>query len=229
MFALFIDLDTELIIVWWCFFLLLSLSCMFWMISYSLYMIHIGAEHLLIAFFEHLSSSCPRPSWGSPAWCSPAWCLFVFHSGICLASVTFVCAGSRSSQSTGIATVIDTCVSRSLWIQHTWVKLIWLVESFLVTLKICIYSMKSILWNTHNVTLIRMNACIFLEIVWFVWLLLSISSIFRFRNLPFMNFTLCHIQFVKCLPFGFLAYILLFGDYFRRLSTFCGPMKEITW
>ena len=197
MFALFIDLDTELIIVWWCFFLLLSLSCMFWMISYSLYMIHIGAEHLLIAF--------------------------------CLASVTFVCAGSRSSQSTGIATVIDTCVSRSLWIQHTWVKLIWLVESFLVTLKICIYSMKSILWNTHNVTLIRMNACIFLEIVWFVWLLLSISSIFRFRNLPFMNFTLCHIQFVKCLPFGFLAYILLFGDYFRRLSTFCGPMKEITW
>ena len=43
-----------------------------------------------------------------------------------------------------------------------------------------------------------------------------------------MNFTLCHIQFVKSLPFGFLAYILPFGGYFRRLGMLCGPMKEIT-
>lgn len=89
------------------FFLLLSLSCMFWMISYSLYMVHTGAEHLLIAFLEHFSSSCPLPSWASQT-----CCLFVFHSGIYLASVKSLWAGSGSSQPTGIATVIDTCVSR---------------------------------------------------------------------------------------------------------------------
>lgn len=69
-----------------------SLSFMFWMISCSIYMIHTGAEHLSVALVEHLSSYCPLPSWGSQT-----RCLFVFRSGICLASVKFLCAGSGSS------------------------------------------------------------------------------------------------------------------------------------
>lgn len=110
-----------------------------------------------------------------------------------------------------------------------WWARIWLIESFLVTLKIRIYTMKCMLWNIHSVTLIRVSACIPLEIFWFVWLLLSISSIFRIRQLPFMNFTLCHMQFIRCIPCDVLAYILLFRGYFRRLCTLCGPMKQIIW
>lgn len=73
-------------------------------------------------------------------------------------------------------------------------------------------------------------ACILLEILWSICLVLSISSIFRCR---IFHLWILHnvkfVKFVKCVPLGVLAYILLFKDYFKRICAPYGPMKQISW
>lgn len=88
---------------------------------------------------------------------------------------------------------------------------------------------QSIFWNVCHFTIVKMSACILLEILWSVWSSFWGFKYFQIQILPFMNFTLCHMQFVKCVPLGVLAYILLFRVNFKRLCATCGPKKQTSW
>lgn len=88
---------------------------------------------------------------------------------------------------------------------------------------------QSTFWNVCRFTIVRMSTCLHP----FGNTVIHLSSFeyfkyFQIQNLPFMNFTLCHMQFVKCVPLGVLAYILLFKDYFKRICAPYGPMKQIS-